>query len=73
MELTLTTEFMSGTTGTSTSGERRITRRVVAPEAVARSTITRPTPPRILGDLGGQRLPAPPSPGPGVSGSMVTI
>ncbi len=44
MELTLTTEHMSGTRGTRICGDKRMTRRVVAPEAVARSTMTRLTP-----------------------------
>jgi hypothetical protein len=44
MELTLTTELISGMTGTRTVGAKRMMRRVVAPEAVAKSTITRLTP-----------------------------
>ena len=44
MELTLTTEFMSGISGTRICGDMRMMRRVVAPEAVARSMMTRPTP-----------------------------
>ena len=48
IELTLTTEFMSGMMGTSTMGAIFITRRLVDPEAVARSTITRLTPREYL-------------------------
>ena len=51
MELTLTTEFMSGMSGTSTSGARRKMRRVVEPEAVAKSTITRLTPREYCRDI----------------------
>ena len=39
--VTLTTEFMSGTTGTSTRGAMCRMRRVVEPDAVARSTMIR--------------------------------
>ena len=72
MELTLTTEFMSGTTGTRIMGSMRMMRRVVAPEAVARSTMTRLEPcanfeisPLRLSWLDGSELRP--------SGSMVTI
>src|ERR1035437_3271869 len=49
MELTLTTELMSGITGTRTVGAMRSTRRVVAPEAVARSTMMRLAPRALRG------------------------
>ena len=56
MEPTETTELMSGTMGTSTSGAMRMTRRVVEPEAVARSTMTRLAPPRVQGEGLGERF-----------------